>query len=181
MLTYLLIGVALAIIVLVVVIATRPDDFRISRSATIPAPAQVVFDQVNDFHKWQAWSPWAKMDPSAKNTYEGAPSGTGAIFRWEGNNKVGQGAMTIMDSHPYDLIRIKLEFLKPFQATNTAEFQFQPSGESTVVTWSMSGKKNFMAKAFVLLMGCDKMVGGQFEQGLANLRAATESELMAQR
>jgi carbon monoxide dehydrogenase subunit G len=125
---------------------------------------------VNDFHNWQAWSPWAKMDPTAKNSFAGTPSGEGALFSWAGNNKVGEGRMTIMESRPSESIRIKLEFLKPFQATNTAEFTFQPTGEGTLVTWSMSGKNSFMAKAVVLVMNCDKMVGGQFEQGLANLK-----------
>lgn len=113
------------------------------------------------------------MDPAAKNSYAGVPSGEGAMFSWAGNNKVGEGRMTLMESRPNELIRIKLEFLKPFQATNTAEFTFQPAGNGTQVTWSMSGRNNFMAKAFVLIMNCDKMIGGEFEKGLANLKDVT--------
>jgi hypothetical protein len=176
---YILIAGAVIIAGLVLVVAMQPTDFRISRSATIPVPASILFEEVNDFHKWEAWSPWAKLDPHAKNTFEGAPSGVGAIFRWIGNNQVGQGGMTIMESKPSQLIRIKLEFLKPFQATHTAEFTFKPSGDQTLVTWSMSGKNNFASKAFVLLMNCDKMIGGQFEKGLENLGSVVESEMAA--
>lgn len=177
MLIYLLIGLAVVIAVLVIVVAMQPTDFRITRSATISAPTAVVFAHVNDFHNWNAWLPWAKMDPAAKNSFAGAASGEGAIFSWAGNSKVGEGRMTLMESRPSELIRIKLEFLKPFQATNTAEFTFKPADDGTLVTWSMSGKNNFMAKAVVLLMNCDKMVGGQFESGLANLKDVTAGEM----
>ena len=177
MLIYILIGIAAIIAVLVVVVALQPTDFRITRSATIPAPVPVVFAQVNDFHNWNTWSPWAKMDPTAKNSFAGAPFGEGALFSWAGNNKVGEGKMTIMESRPSKSIRIKLEFLKPFQATNTAEFTFQPAGDGTLVMWSMSGKNNFMAKAFVLIMSCDKMIGGEFEKGLANLKDVATGEI----
>jgi hypothetical protein len=134
-----------------------------------------LFEEVNDFYKWQAWSPWAEMDPTAKNTYGGAPSGVSAIFKWEGNSQVGQGVMTMLESHPNDLIRIKLEFLKPFKATHAAEFTFKPSGDQTIVTWSMSGTNNFMSKAVVLFMNCDKMIGSQYEKGLANLQTVATS------
>jgi hypothetical protein len=145
------------------------------RSASVSAPAPTVFAQVNDFHKWEAWSPWAKLDPAAKATFEGPSAGIGAIFRWAGNKEVGEGSMTITESRPSDLIRIKLEFLKPFAATNRAEFTFKPQGDQTVVTWSMEGKNNFMAKAFCLFMNMDKMVGSQFEKGLANMKALAEA------
>jgi hypothetical protein len=162
------------VVVLLVVIAMQPGDFRITRSATFKAPALEVFPHVNDFHKWQAWSPWAKKDPNAKNTYEGPEAGPGAIFRWDGNNDVGQGAMTLTDSRPNELIRIRLEFLKPFQATNQAEFKFAPNGNGTLVTWSMTGTRNFMMKGFCLFMDMDKLVGGDFEKGLANLKSVVE-------
>ncbi len=161
---------AIVIVVFVVVVATRPAEFRITRSATLPASPAAVFVQVNDFHNWQAWSPWARLDPSAKNSFAGPSAGEGAIFSWVGNNQVGEGRMTIIESRPAELIRIKLEFFKPFAATNTAEFTFNPSGKQTTVTWSMSGKNGFVGKAMSLIMNCDKMVGGQFEQGLANLK-----------
>jgi uncharacterized protein YndB with AHSA1/START domain len=167
--------VAAIVVVLAIVIAMRPSQFRITRSATIAAPPADVFAQVNDFHRWQEWSPWAKRDPNAKNTYEGNASGTGAIFRWSGNSQVGEGCMTILESRPNELILIKLEFLRPFKATNSAEFTFQPAGKETAVTWSMSGRHQFVMKAFGLFMNMDKMVGGDFEKGLANLNAVVTS------
>ena len=170
-----LIALALIIVVLAIVIATRPADFRITRTATIAAPPAAVFAQVNDFHKWEAWSPWAKLDPAMKTTYEGPANGPGTIYTWMGNNEVGQGKMTITESHPSDLIRIQLEFLKPIAATNTADFTFQPEGSQTLVNWTMTGTNNFMGKAFNLFMNMDKMVGGDFEKGLAQLKAAVET------
>ena len=175
MLIKILIAVVVIVVVFIIIVALRPSDFRITRSATIFAPARVVFAQVNDFHHWNAWSPWAKIDPQLKQTYEGASSGTGATYRWVGNKQVGEGGMTITESRPHDLIRIRLEFLKPFKATNTAEFTFEPKGNQTDVTWSMSGKKDFMFKAVGLFMNMDKMVGGQFEQGLAQMKSVSEA------
>jgi hypothetical protein len=168
--------IALAVIVLAILVfvATRPAEFRVVRSATIAAPAPAVFAQVNELRKWEAWSPWAKKDPQMKQTYEGAPAGTGAITSWAGNNEVGEGRMTITESRPSDLIRIKLEFFKPFAATNTAEFTFKPEGNQTAVTWSMSGQNNFIAKAVHLFMDMDKLVGKDFEAGLADLKTVTE-------
>jgi uncharacterized protein YndB with AHSA1/START domain len=153
----------------------QPSDFRIARSATISAPAADVFAQVNDFHKWDAWSPWAKIDPTMKQIYDGAPSGTGAIYTWVGDKKVGEGTMTLTESRPNDVVSIKLEFRKPFKATNTAEFTFKPEGDQTVVTWSMSGRNNFMFKAFGLFMNMDKMLGGEFEKGLASMKSVVEA------
>src|SRR5574341_902384 len=162
MLTKILIALAVIVVAVVVVVALQPAEFRVARSATISAPAPAVFAQVNDFHNWEAWSPWAKLDPAAKATFEGPSAGIGAIFRWAGNNEVGEGSMTITESRPSGLIRIKLEFLKPFAATNTAEFTFKPAGNQTAVTWTMEGRNNFIAKAVCLFMNMEKMVGGQF-------------------
>ena len=145
-----------------------------SRSAKMKAAPAAVFAQVNDYHNWEAWSPWAKMDPHAKVTFSGPMSGQGAVFTWDGNNKVGQGRQEIIESRPHELIRIKLQFIKPFQATNTAEFTFKPVGNETEVTWSMFGPSNFMGKAMSLVMNCDKMVGPDFERGLASLKAIVE-------
>lgn len=169
------VALALLVIVLVIVVATRPSDFRVTRSATIAAPPAAVFAQVNDFHNWPAWNPWATLDPAMKETYEGAPSGPGAIYTWTGNNQVGAGRMTLVESRPSELIRITLEFFRPFAATNTAEFTFRPEGARTLVTWSMSGRNNFMAKAMCLVMNMDRMVGGQFEKGLAKMKSIVES------
>jgi hypothetical protein len=174
MLDIILILIAIAVVIFVIVVAMQPSDFRVTRTATITAPASAVFAQVNDLQKWDAWSPWAKLDPDAKNSFEGPASGSGAIMRWVGNNKVGQGSMTIIESRPDEFICFKLEFLKPFKATNTVEFTFNSEHDQTTVTWSMYGKNNFMSKAIGLIMSCDMMVGGQFEKGLAALRTLVE-------
>jgi uncharacterized protein YndB with AHSA1/START domain len=175
MLKTILIIAAVLVVGFVVVVLTRPDDFRLSRSTTIAAPPAVVFAQVNDFHKWEAWSPWAKLDPYATNSFEGPAEGVGAKFSWAGNSKVGTGSMTITESRPDDLVRLRLDFLKPFKQTSTTEFTMQPTENQTVVTWTMTGKNNFMAKAFSLFMDCEKMIGPDFEKGLANLKAVAEA------
>ena len=128
MLKIILISLAVIVIVFVVIVALQPSDFRVARSTTISAPPAAVFAQVNDFHKWEAWNPWGKIDPAMKQTYEGAPAGTGAIYTWAGNKEVGEGRMTIIESRPSDLIRVKLEFMKPFRATNIAVFTIKPEG-----------------------------------------------------
>src|SRR5882762_5993210 len=151
MLIKILLTLAVLDILLVVLVSNRPSDFRVTRTATMSAPASAVFAQVNDLHKWKAWSPWAKMDPNATETHEGPAAGTGAKMSWAGNMKVGAGSMTITESHPHDLVRFKLEFLKPMAATNTAEFTFQPQGNQTLVRWSMSGHSNFIGKAMGLI------------------------------
>jgi len=171
----ILIALAVIVVVFVVVVAMQPSDFRIARTVTISAPAPTVFAQVNDPHRWEAWSPWEKLDPAMKRAYQGAPAGAGAIYAWAGNNQVGEGRMTLTESRPSDLIRIKLEFLKPFRATNTAEFTFKPESDQTVVTWSMAGKNDFMAKAFGLFMNMDKMIGGEFGKGLARMKSVVEA------
>jgi uncharacterized protein YndB with AHSA1/START domain len=176
MLMKILIGLAVIVVVFLAIVATRPSEFRVARTATIAAPAPAVFAQVNDFHRWGAWNPWAKIDPAMKQTYEGAPAGVGAIYMWAGNNEVGEGRMTIIESRPSDLIRITLEFQKPFRATNTAEFTFEPEGDRTVVTWSMRGRNNFIVKTVHLFMDMDKMVGGNFEKGLADMKSVVETE-----
>lgn len=175
MLTPILIGLAVLLIVFLIVVATRPNEFRITRTTTITAPSSAVFSQVNDFHRWTAWSPWEKLDPELKRTYAGPSSGTGTIYSWVGNKQVGEGRMTLTESRPYELIRIQLNFIKPFAATNLAEFIFQPEGQQTVVTWSMSGRHNFISKAFCMFMNMDKVVGKDFEKGLANMKALVEA------
>jgi hypothetical protein len=174
MLVKILIPVAVIVLAILVVVAMQPPDYRVTRTATIAAPAAAVFAQVNDFHNWRAWSPWEKIDPEMKRTYEGAPAGVGAIYAWVGNKEVGEGRMTMMESRPSELIRIKLEFVKPFRATNMAEFTFEPRGEQTAVTWTMTGRKNFVTKAIHLFMNMDRMVGGSFETGLAQMKALVE-------
>ena len=179
MIYYILLGLAVVVFLFLIVVAVQPSQFSISRSATVAAPPATVFAHVNDFHKWEAWSPWAKMDPNAKNTFSGPDAGVGAAFTWSGNKKVGAGHMTITESRPSELIHINLEFERPMKATNLSEFTFKPDGRKTVVTWTMSGKNCFMGKLFGLVMNCDKMIGGQFEKGLAQMKAVSETSLVA--
>ena len=175
MLKKVLLALAVLVVALVVVVALQPGDFRIERSATIAAPAPVVFAQVHDFHRWAAWSPWARIDPAMKQGFEGAPAGTGAVYTWAGNHEVGEGRMTMTETRPAELVRIRLEFTKPFAATNMAEFTFRPEGAGTAVTWRMTGERNFIAKAVCLVMNMDKMVGGMFEKGLAQMKTVAET------
>ena len=168
-----LIVAAVVLIALVLFIQSRPADFRIVRSAVIPAFPAAVFAEVNDLHRWEAWSPWARMDPDAVNTFTGAESGVGSSFHWKGNRQVGEGVMTIVESDPARRVGIRLDFLKPFKTTNIAEFTFASKGEETLVTWSMTGRNNFASKTFGIVVNCDKMIGGMFESGLANLKTVT--------
>lgn len=177
----ILIAAAVVVVLFVVIVASRPSDFRVTRTAHMAAPIDVVFENVNDLHKWDAWSPWAKVDPNAKSTFSGPVSGPGASMAWSGNNKVGEGSMTIADSRPNESIRMNLEFIRPFKANNVAEFTFKTDSDQTVVTWSMSGKNNFVGKAIGLFMNCDKMVGGEFEKGLASLDSVTQQQQLAKK
>jgi hypothetical protein len=172
----ILVGLAIFLILFIGVVSMQPADFRVERSATIASPPDAVFAQVDTLRNWEAWSPWAKLDPNMKTTYGGPTSGKGASYSWAGNYNVGEGTTTITESRPNELVRMKLEMLKPFAGTNDVEFTFKPVGDQTGVTWSMSGQKNFMAKAMGLFMDCDKMCGDQFEQGLAQLKTAVEAK-----
>lgn len=174
MLKKILIGIAAVIVLFVIIVAVQPAQYRVTRTATIPAAPAVVFEHVNDLHKWEAWSPWEKLDPAMKRTFEGPQSGTGASYSWVGNKQVGEGKMSITESKANELVRLKLEFIKPFASTAMTDFTFKPEGEQTTVTWSMSGEKNFMSKAFCLFMNMDKMVGGDFEKGLAGLKSVVQ-------
>jgi hypothetical protein len=167
--------ILLVIVAFCAIVAIQPADYKIARSATVNAPPDKVFEQVNDFHKWDAWSPWAKLDPAMKTTYSGPGSGQGASYSWAGNDQVGEGKMTIAESHPSEHIKINLEFIKPWQANNVTEFMFKPEGDKTNVTWTMSGHNNFTGKAFGLLMNMDKMIGNDFDKGLAQLKTVAES------
>jgi carbon monoxide dehydrogenase subunit G len=154
--------------------AAKPDTFRVQRSATIQAPPERIFALINDFHSWGAWSPWEKLDPNLQRTYSGAANGLGAVYEWEGNKKVGKGRMEIKDSSPPSKIVIQLDFFKPFEAHNTAEFALEPQGNSTNITWTMDGRQPFMFKVMGTLFDMDKMIGRDFEKGLANLKSLTE-------
>ncbi len=172
----ILIGLVVIVAIFCAVVATRPDEFRVTRFATMDAAPAAVFVQVNDLHKWEAWSPWAKLDPNAKETFSGPESGTGASMAWAGNKDVGEGNMTITESKPSERILIDLNFIKPFEGSNVVEFSFVPKDNQTVVTWSMVGKSNFVFKAMGLFMDCDKMCGDQFQQGLDSLKKIVETK-----
>ena len=178
MLKKILLGLVALIAVFLIVVAVQPNEFRVARTASVAAPPDRVFAQVNDFHNWEAWSPWAKLDPNAKATFEGPRSGEGAVFIWAGNDEVGEGRMTVTQSRPNDLIRIKLDFVKPMEGTSAVEFTFKPQGDqtnvTTDVTWAMSGRHTFISKAICLFMNQDKMLGGYFEKGLASLKSVVE-------
>jgi uncharacterized protein YndB with AHSA1/START domain len=154
--------------------ATRPDTFRYERSAQFKAPADKVFPLITNFHRWNEWSPYDKLDPALKRTFSGAESGKGAIYQWEGNNDVGSGRMEVLDAVPSSKVVIKLDFLKPFEGHNTAEFTLEPVGADTKVTWAMHGPSPFVSKVFGLFMNMDAMIGKDFETGLAQMKAIAE-------
>jgi hypothetical protein len=170
-----IIAIALIVVIaaILVLAATRPDSFRVERSAQISAPPEKILALVNDFHQWGAWSPYEKLDPAMKRTYAGAAAGKGAVYEWEGNSKAGQGRMQIIEAVP-TRTAIQLDFIKPFAAHNIAAFTAQPSGDTTRVTWSMEGSSPFMHKLVGLFLNLDKMIGGDFETGLGNLKALAE-------
>jgi len=168
--------VVLAVIIAGILVAAcfQPNTFHVERTVTVAAAPDKIMPHINDFHNWGAWDPWAKMDPSMKVTYSGAASGKGAVYEWVGNGQVGQGRMEITDATPME-VAIQLDFLKPMAAQDKALFTLVPWGTSTKVTWAMDGNVPFIGKIFHLFMNMDKMVGGQFEKGLADLKAAAET------
>jgi len=176
MLKKILIVLVLLVAGFVAVVALQPSEFHVERTATIAAPPAQVFAQVDDLHKWEAWSPWAKLDPSAQVGYEGAPAGKGAAFTWAGNDKVGEGRMTIVESRAPELVDIKVDFTKPFEGTNASTFSFKPAADGTAVTWSMGGHQNLLAKAMCLVLNGKKMIGDQLDQGLGQLKAVAEKK-----
>src|SRR5690606_12433781 len=163
----LLVLLAVMIVAFVIVVAMQPSEYHVARSTTVDAPPEVVFAQVNDFHKWEVWNPWGKIDPEMSATFSGEPAGVGAKYAWSGNSEVGAGSMTIVESTPNERIRVQLDFEKPMKGTSMAEFTFVPQGGATDVTWSIEGENSFLAKAIGLALDMDAMIGGAFEQGLA--------------
>ncbi len=166
--------VGLVIVVVLVIASTRPDSFRVERSIAIAAPAAKVFGLIEDFHKWTSWSPWENLDPELKRTYGGAERGKGATYAWEGNSAVGSGRMEVLEATPSSRVLIKLDFLKPFEAYNQADFGIAGDGGSTRVVWAMTGPQAFMMKVMSLFMSMDSMVGKDFEKGLAAMKAVAE-------
>ena len=175
MLLNILFGVLAVVALLLMVVALQPAAFRVSRTAKMRAPAAAIFPHLNDMRAWLAWSPWEKVDPTMRRTYAGPAAGVGSVYSWAGDKNIGEGRCTIVESRPNELVRFTLEFFKPFAATNDAEFTLTSEGNQTAVTWSMAGKRSFMFKAMGLVMNMDKMCGGQFEKGLADLRAIVET------
>lgn len=175
MMTWIVLLIVILALALVAV-SMQPSQFAVSRSILIDAARADVFPHVNNLHKWESWSPWAKLDPNAKSEFEGAEEGIGALMRWDGNKDVGQGSMEIIESIPAEFIKFQLVFLKPMAATNYATFRFDVENDMTKVTWTMTGHNNFVGKAVGLIMNCDKMVGGYFEKGLSSLKAVAEQK-----
>jgi hypothetical protein len=172
--------IAIAVVTLLILgalgfIATRPAEFRIERSAKINAPRHVVFAIINDLREWGRWSPYEKYDPNMKKAFEGPSSGSGASYSWNGNNQVGEGRLTIVESKPDELVSMKLEFSRPFKCTNEVNFRLAPGDGGTRVSWIMDGKSNFIMKAMSLFCNMDKMMGKDFEQGLANLESIAQA------
>jgi len=165
---------ALAIAVVLLLAARKPDIFRVQRATTVKAPPERIFPLINDFHRWVAWSPWEHRDPALKRSYSGAESGKGAVYGWDGNKNVGSGRMEILESTVPSKIVIQLDFLKPFEAHNTAEFTMLPQGDGTHVIWLMHGPAPFINKVMQVFMNLDKMIGKDFEAGLVNLKNASE-------
>ena len=166
---------ALAVVAVLIMAATKPDSFSVQRAAVINAPAERVFPLIADFHEWRKWSPWEDRDPALKRTYDGAERGKGAVYAWEGNRNVGSGRMEILEANAPSLVKIKLDFLKPFEAHNIAEFTILPQGNATNLSWVMRGPAPFMSKVMQVFMSFDSMIGKDFEAGLANLKTISES------
>jgi uncharacterized protein YndB with AHSA1/START domain len=168
---------AIIIILLGVVLgiaASKPNEFIVRRATRIRATPEKIFPQINDFHNWASWSPWEKMDPTMTRTFSGAPSGPGAVYEWEGNSKVGKGRMEITDTAAPRRVVIKLDFMKPFTAHNVAEFTLEPQTDATDVTWTMRGPSPFITKVMGVFMNMDKLIGRDFDAGLANMKANSE-------
>jgi hypothetical protein len=177
--TLFLLFVLAAVSAFIAYVSLRPDTFRISRAAIMDAPPETIYPQINDFHNWEGWSPWAKLDPNQVTTYEGSPLGAGAVTTWSGDRKVGTGKMKIVESSQNERVRIKIQFIKPMKAINDVQFDLKPVGEKTEVTWTMSGRHEFIGKAFAVFMDMDKMIGERFEEGLANLKSVVEAQAKA--
>ncbi|MDC0708564.1 SRPBCC family protein [Stigmatella sp. ncwal1] len=167
-------AVALGVLVVLVLASRKPESFHIERRTVIAAPPEAVFPHLNDFRRWARWSPWEKLDPSMQKTYGGPPSGVGSTYAWRGDSKAGEGTMTILESRPSELLTLRLEFLKPFPATNTVTYTLVPKAGGTEITWAMDGKNTFMGKIFAVFFDMDALIGKDFERGLADLKQVSE-------
>jgi hypothetical protein len=174
MIKRILLGLLVLVFTVMAYATTKPDSFTVERKASINASPEKVFANINDFHAWEAWSPWAKLDPAMKTTISGPPSGTGAVYEWSGNSDVGSGRMEITGSTPSSNVTIKLDFNEPFESHNTTTFNLVPAGAGTDVTWTMTGPSPYMSKVMSVFMSMDRMIGGDFEKGLSQLKAVAE-------
>lgn len=172
-------SLAALIALLVLFAALKPNEFRVARSRTIAASPSALFPRINDLHRFQDWSPYRERDPQAINEFTGPPAGPGAKFRWSGNNNVGEGSMTIKETVPDRLVRVDLEFVRPFKGQNVVDFTLEPSGRETNVTWAMTGQYVLASKIVGLFINMDRMIGGDFEQGLAKLKTLAEADARA--
>jgi hypothetical protein len=172
--------IVLALLVLVAgfmtYVLTRPDTFHVERTRTVAAPANVVYGQIHNFHAWPLWSPWENLDPKMKRTFGGLEAGTGATYAWVGNDKVGEGKMTILEATPFSRVHMQLDFLKPFKSTNTSTFTLAPEAEATRVTWAMDGRHNLFSKTMCVFVSMDQMLGKEFDKGLAALDSVATAE-----
>jgi uncharacterized protein YndB with AHSA1/START domain len=155
-------------------VALLAPDVYFERRVTIAAPAPAVFEQVNDFRKWEAWSPWAKLDPDSKAEFSGPPAGEGTVMKWSGNDKVGEGKMTLIESKPAEKISIRVDFAKPFEGTGKSEFFFKPAGNQTQVTWGMSGENSFIGRAMCVIFNMRKEMETTMDRGLASMKRVAE-------
>lgn len=171
---FAIIAVVLAIAIVLILAATKPDTFAVRRTITVEAPPERIFPLINDFHQWGSWSPYEHKDPAMKRTYSGTASGVGAVYAWEGNKNVGSGRMEILDAPAPSKIAIKLDFFTPFEAHNTAEFTMLPQGDATRLTWLMHGPAPLISRVMQVFINMDNMVGKDFEIGLANLKRFAE-------
>jgi len=176
MMQKILIGLIATIGSFLALILLQPSEYSVSRTMMMSAAAPDIFAQIDDFHRWQAWSPWAKRDPKAKASFDGPASGKGAVFAWSGNNEVGEGRMTLTESRPSESVRIKTDFVKPFVGTSYSDFSLKSEGGGTSVSWTMSGQTDFIAKAICLFVSMDRVLGGEMEKGLASMKQLVEAD-----
>jgi carbon monoxide dehydrogenase subunit G len=169
-------ALAAIVLIFIIVVAIQPSELRVERTTTIKTSPAAVFEQIDDFHNWQAWSPWAKLDPDATIAFEGPEAGQGAVMTWSGNDKVGTGKMTLLESRPNEGIKARVDFVKPYEGTSTSEFSLKPETGQTVVVWTVAAHQNFLEKAMCLVMNGKKMVGDDLEKGLSQLKSTVESQ-----
>jgi uncharacterized protein YndB with AHSA1/START domain len=165
---------AVLLVALLAYVATSPDTFRVERATSIQASPEKIFALINDLHSWSLWSPYEKKDPAMKRSLNGARYGKGAVYAWEGNKEIGKGRMEITESSPPSRVTMKLDFVEPFEAHNIVDFTLDPQGDATNVTWAMHGPSPFISRVIGIFCDMDRMIGKDFEAGLANLKAVAE-------